>query len=310
MTFSMLQRSATSLIFSLLPAAGICRIDPAPMSLTKVLQSKPKARKQPSVIDGTQDNDERLRRVQKLLADVEAERTRAGTKFAMRLLALTAVRPGEIAGAEWAEFEDLDGAAPLWRIPAARMKGDKDRKEEVGGDHLVPLSRQAVEVLVALHQLSGQVSMVKSLPEWLGPLSATRLAGRLYGAAALPKQAEFFSLGGDDRFRGFSIAQRQGSIVWVGSVEVRLPIVRGLTCSVIDHVIGLRNIYLAGFYDIGGAYVNGRQIEEVAHAFGTGLRLDIAWLSFVEHTILRFDVAKTINDSTPLQFWVGMQHPF
>lgn len=153
-------RQRISDIFTYAMAAGICRIDPAPMSLTKVLQSKPKARKQPSVIDGTQDNDERLRRVQKLLADVEAERTRAGTKFAMRLLALTAVRPGEIAGAEWAEFEDLDGAAPLWRIPAARMKGDKDRKEEVGGDHLVPLSRQAVEVLVALHQLSGRYPLL------------------------------------------------------------------------------------------------------------------------------------------------------
>lgn len=153
-------RQRISDIFTYAMTSGICRIDPAPMSLTKVLQNKPKARKQPSIVDGTQDNDERLLRLRKLLADVEAERTRAGTKFAMRLLALTAVRPGEIAGAEWAEFEDLDGSSPLWRIPAARMKGDKDRKEEAGGDHLVPLSRQAVEVLVALHQLSGRYTLL------------------------------------------------------------------------------------------------------------------------------------------------------
>jgi integrase len=153
-------RQRMSDIFTFAIAAGIARNDPAPKSLLKVLRGKPKARKQPSIVDGTEDNDERVRRVRKLLADVDAERTRAGTKFAMRLLALTAVRPGEVAGAEWAEFEGLDGVAPLWRIPAARMKGDKDRKEEVGGDHLVPLSRQAVEVLTALHQLSGRFTLL------------------------------------------------------------------------------------------------------------------------------------------------------
>ena len=153
-------RQRLSDIFTYAIAASIARVDPAPASLTKVLQAKPKARKQPSIVDGTQDNDERIKRVRQLLADIEAERTRAGTKFAMRLLALTAVRPGEVAGAEWSEFEGLDGPAPLWRIPAARMKGDRDRKEEAGGDHLVPLSRQAVEVLVALHQLSGRYPLL------------------------------------------------------------------------------------------------------------------------------------------------------
>jgi integrase len=153
-------RQRISDIFTYAMAAKICHADPAPASLTKVLQTAPRARKQPSIVDGTQDNAERLRRVRKLLADVEAERTRAGTKFAMRLLALTAVRPGEIAGAEWTEFEDLDGPAPLWRIPAARMKGDLDRKAEVGGDHLVPLSRQAVEVLAALRPLSGRYALL------------------------------------------------------------------------------------------------------------------------------------------------------
>ncbi len=153
-------RQRISDIFTFGMVEGVCRIDPAPISLTKVLRSKPKARKQPSIVDGTEDNAERVRRVRDLLAAIEAERTRATTKFAMRLLALTAVRPGEIAGAEWAEFQELDGPAPLWRIPAARMKGDKDRKEEAGGDHLVPLSRQAVEVLVALQQLSGRYALL------------------------------------------------------------------------------------------------------------------------------------------------------
>ncbi|MBK7656948.1 MAG: hypothetical protein IPJ18_19905 [Betaproteobacteria bacterium] len=41
------------------------------------------------------------------------------TVLAMRLLILTATRPGEIRGAIWPEF-DLD--AGLWIIPAERMK--------------------------------------------------------------------------------------------------------------------------------------------------------------------------------------------
>ncbi|MGE0498862.1 MAG: tyrosine-type recombinase/integrase, partial [Ramlibacter sp.] len=51
------------------------------------------------------------------------------TKLALRTLILTAVRPGEVRGALWAEM-DLDGA--LWRIPAERMK--------MRQEHLVPLS--------------------------------------------------------------------------------------------------------------------------------------------------------------------------
>ena len=153
-------RQRISDIFVFAMAAGICRTNPAPAELVKVLQDKPKAKKQPSIIDGTEDNAERLRRVQKLLLDCENERTRAGTKFALRLLALTAVRPGEIAGARWDEFENLDGDKPLWRIPAVRMKGDRDRKEEAGGDHLVPLSRQALEILDALREVSGRYDLL------------------------------------------------------------------------------------------------------------------------------------------------------
>lgn len=153
-------RQRISDVFNFAIAAGIARADPAPAALTKVLQDKPKAKKQPSIIDGTEDNAVRLERVRQLLKDCEAERTRAATKFALRLLALTAVRPGEVAGARWDELEGLDGPAPLWRIPAARMKGDRDRKEEAGGDHLVPLSRQAIDVLTALQEVSGRFDLL------------------------------------------------------------------------------------------------------------------------------------------------------
>jgi hypothetical protein len=48
----------------------------------------------------------------------------------------------------------------------------------------------------------------------------------------------------------------------------------------------------------------------VAHGVGAGLRLDLAWFSFVERTILRLDVAKAVNADTPVQVWFGVQHPF
>jgi hypothetical protein len=38
--------------------------------------------------------------------------------------------------------------------------------------------------------------------------------------------------------------------------------------------------------------------------------VDVAWVSFVERTTLRFDFAKTVNERSPVQFWFGIQHPF
>ena len=67
------------------------------------------------------------------------------TRAALRLAPLLFVRPGELRGAAWEEF-DLDNME--WRIPAARMK--------MRDSHLVPLSRQAVEILREVHHLTGR----------------------------------------------------------------------------------------------------------------------------------------------------------
>lgn len=65
-------------------------------------------------------------------------------KLGIELLLLTFVRPGELRWATWDEF-DLEGA--VWRIPAERMK--------MRAPHLVPLSKQTIEILRALHALTG-----------------------------------------------------------------------------------------------------------------------------------------------------------
>lgn len=75
-------------------------------------------------------------------------------RLAMRFLALTAQRPGECCGAEWREFLGVNDqwAAPVWNIPAERMKMSRP--------HSVPLARQTVEVLEAVRTYSGRMDHV------------------------------------------------------------------------------------------------------------------------------------------------------
>ncbi len=171
----------------------------------------------------------------------------------------------------------------------------------------------------AFQQLYGQASFVKGMSfvrDWLGDgpvtnwLADTRWAFRIGGTAALPTDGQFFALGGGDNFRGFDLYERQGSMLWIGSVEWRIPILVNRHWDFVDHVAGVRNIYAAPFYDVGNAYVEGHQLGPIAHAVGAGVRVDVTWLGMIERSMLRFDVAKTLNGSYPWQFWVGIQHPF
>lgn len=71
------------------------------------------------------------------------------TVIALHLLLLTFVRTVELRKALWSEF-DLDNAE--WRIPAERMK--------MREPHIVPLSKQAVELLRELHTHTGGRGML------------------------------------------------------------------------------------------------------------------------------------------------------
>lgn len=84
--------------------------------------------------------------------------------------ALTFVRSAELRGAAWTEI-DLEGAT--WTIPAARMKV-KDN-----GDHVVPLSRQAVELLRETHRVTGRGALVFPGLRWGKPLSDATLNAAL-----------------------------------------------------------------------------------------------------------------------------------
>jgi integrase len=138
-------RQRISGVFTFAIAKGLTQSDPAE-KLGAVLKPLRKGR-QPAITD--------LVHLRTMMIAAEEDYARPITRLGLRLLALTAVRPSELRGARWDELEDLNGEAPLWRIPAERMKGDLERKSELAGDHLVPLTPQAIAVLKALWPLTG-----------------------------------------------------------------------------------------------------------------------------------------------------------
>jgi integrase len=91
------------------------------------------------------------RRVGELLRAIHDYPGMPVTCTALKLAPLVFVRPGELRKAEWQEF-DLELAE--WRIPAAKMKGTKQQKER-GPAHVVPLPKQAVQLLRDLQRLTG-----------------------------------------------------------------------------------------------------------------------------------------------------------
>lgn len=93
-----------------------------------------------------------------MLRAIDAYQGDISIMYALRILPYTFVRSGELRAAEWAEI-NIDGAE--WVVPAGRMKMRKP--------HIVPLSRQVVDLLTALREHSGHGRMV-----FPSPFSATR----------------------------------------------------------------------------------------------------------------------------------------
>lgn len=105
------------------------------------------------------------------------------TVIALRLMLLTFVRTVELRAAHWTEI-DLDRAE--WRIPAERMK--------MREPHIVPLSRQAVELLRELHTHTGGRSFL--FPNYRNPKTCMT-------ATTLNRALERMGLNGKDSI-GFS----------------------------------------------------------------------------------------------------------
>jgi integrase len=124
----------TGQIFRYAVAHGLARHNPAseikPADILKTRQKENHAR-----VDAKD--------LPALLRAIEVYQGKHVTRLAMKLMAMTFVRTSELIGAKWEEF-DLETAR--WDIPAARMK--------MRTPHIVPLSRQALDVLALLKHLS------------------------------------------------------------------------------------------------------------------------------------------------------------
>ena len=91
-----------------------------------------------------------------LLRAIQAYRGGPIVRAALQLAPILFQRPGELRAASWSEI-DLEGN--LWTIPASRMKRGKAGKEH-GDPHFVPLPKQAVDILMDLHRLTGHGTLV------------------------------------------------------------------------------------------------------------------------------------------------------
>ena len=139
-------RQRISEVYARAIGAGIATADPA--SITKSALGKKSKGKFPAA--------RTVKVAQSVLTKTEERPGHPLTKLASRFLALTAVRSATLRMAEQAEFEDLDGSAPIWRIPAAKMKLGIERKRDDAFEFIVPLSRQAVETLKVAIAFSGK----------------------------------------------------------------------------------------------------------------------------------------------------------
>lgn len=108
-----------------------------------------------------------------LMRSIYAYKGSPVVRAALKMAALTFVRPGELRRAEWSE---IDFDRKIWIIPPERMKARQK--------HMVPLSRQAMNVLCELHTLTGNGRFIfpsghaKSRPlSENGVLSALRRMG-------------------------------------------------------------------------------------------------------------------------------------
>jgi integrase len=83
------------------------------------------------------------------LLELEKYEGHITTQLGLKMLIHTFVRTKELRGAKWNEF-DLD--AKQWIIPAERMK--------MKSEHIVPLSKQVIEILNQLKHLNGLYDFV------------------------------------------------------------------------------------------------------------------------------------------------------
>jgi integrase len=108
-------------------------------------------------------------KIGELLRAMEGYSGQPATLAALRLLPHVFLRSSEIRGGRWTE---IDFKASLWRVPASRMKSKVE--------HIVPLSKQATEILKELKKITGKGDhMFPAIGPKRRPISENTLGGAL-----------------------------------------------------------------------------------------------------------------------------------
>lgn len=134
-------RQSISAVFRYAIASDLAVINPA-SEIGEALAPAPRQRHHSALMD--EDLPDFFARLSKYDGDPI-------TALALEFVAHTFVRTAELRFANWAEFE-LEKDNPIWRIPAERMKMERE--------HIVPLSPQALELLDRIRELELDTEVV------------------------------------------------------------------------------------------------------------------------------------------------------
>jgi integrase len=152
-------RSSCGMVFRLAIATG--RADRDPTQDLRGALVTPKAKHRAAIVEP--------KAIGALLRAIDGYDGYAPARYAMLLLALTFVLPGELRHAEWSEF-DLQAA--IWTLPAEKMKMRRP--------HRVPLSTQALSVVQDLQLISGKGRLLfPSIRTVLRPISENTMNAAL-----------------------------------------------------------------------------------------------------------------------------------
>ncbi len=131
-----------SQIYSFAIPQGWADADPA-QHLTGLLKPKPRTRHMARI--KLDELPQLVRAIDNYDGD-ETPKRRVVTRAALLFTLLTWARTNETRLATWCEFEGLNTGDPIWRVPAERMKMERE--------HIVPLAPQVVALLAELSELA------------------------------------------------------------------------------------------------------------------------------------------------------------
>jgi integrase len=159
-------KDACSQVFRYGIACGMCERDPA-RDLRDAM--KPVNTKHMAAVTDP-------KRAGELLRAIDGYTGLPVTRAALALAPLVFQRPGNLRAMEWSE---LDFEHAVWTIPGGKMKRSVNDKAN-GEPHVVPLSRQAIAILVDLQPLTGHGRFVfPSVRGGARPMSDMTLNGAL-----------------------------------------------------------------------------------------------------------------------------------